>query len=112
MGLDDIYDYGINSPLDYSSEEEEDSSYYPLQPQTVKRSLWSCDAEPTKPYYETELMKFKDHQNHSDQRLVKLERLVTELGEKKPLFNLAPELVVAVCFSMSVLVVALIMFIK
>ncbi|EFH63240.1 hypothetical protein ARALYDRAFT_338791 [Arabidopsis lyrata subsp. lyrata] len=28
MGLDSMYDYGINSPLDYSSEEEADSCYF------------------------------------------------------------------------------------
>lgn len=97
MGLDSIYDYGINSPLDYSSEDEADSSYYALQLGLAEVGYTGCEEEAqAEPDYGTQLMQLRDLQSlaeqrvvHlervSEQRLVNLERLVAELGEKKPL---------------------------
>ncbi|KAJ4909447.1 hypothetical protein Rs2_04068 [Raphanus sativus] len=73
MGLDSIYDYGINSPLDYSSEDEADSGYYALQ-------LGLAEVGYTGSEEEAQAEPNADH----EQRLVNLERVVAELGEKKP----------------------------
>ncbi|KAL0717919.1 hypothetical protein Bca4012_067241 [Brassica carinata] len=133
MGLDSIYDYGINSPLDYSSEDEADSSYYALQlglaeveaEEDADSSHYAlqlglaevqAEEEADSSHYalqlglaevqaEEEAEALKTRLQLGEQRLVNLERLVAELGEKKPLFQM-----VVVCFTVLVLAVAIIMF--
>ncbi|KAJ4866814.1 hypothetical protein Rs2_51659 [Raphanus sativus] len=75
MGLDSIYDYGINSPLDYSSEDEADSGYYALQLGLAAVGYTGS---------EEEAQAEEEAQPDHEQRLVNLERFVAELGEKKP----------------------------
>ncbi|KAJ4894285.1 hypothetical protein Rs2_21079 [Raphanus sativus] len=80
MGLDSIYDYGINSPLDYSSEDEADSGYYALQ-------LGLAEVGYTGSEEEAQAEPIPDHEQrlvNLERRLVNLERVVAELGEKKP----------------------------